>query len=163
MRATTRLRQRVSWWQRLFPSLGAAAGLLTAGLASDASPVAAQDRNYRSAREVPASWQDFAKQLQARFEQRLAADDDRTRHVQDLVARRGESANGTPQAFRLRTWILASGRVERVEFEGLSSDVATALRSLLINSDVGAPPPDMLQPVHLRFSLRPNAEQRQKQ
>jgi hypothetical protein len=155
--------QHAAWWKRRFRFLGAVAGLLTAGLASDASSVAAQNSNYRSAKEVPAAWQDFAKQLQARFEQRLAADDEKARHVQDYLARRGGDTSAAPLSFRVRTWILADGKVERIEFEGVDSDAAVALRALLINGEVGAPPPDMLQPLHLRLSLRPNTEPPQKQ
>ncbi|MEN3380811.1 MAG: hypothetical protein V7608_855 [Hyphomicrobiales bacterium] len=161
MNTGSKNRRRAPWWKRHSRFLGAVAGLLTAGLASDASSVVAQNGNYRSVREVPAAWQDFAKQLQARFEQRIAADDEKARHFQDYVARRGETS-AAPLSFRLRTWILADGKVERVEFDGVDNDVAVALRALLINGEVGVPPPDMLQPLHLRLSLRASAEPAQK-
>ena len=154
--------RRAAWWKRHLRSLGAAAGLLTAELAGDASSLAAQNSNYRSAREVPAAWQDFAKQLQARLEQRIAADDEKARHFQDYMARRRD-ASTAPVSFRLRTWILATGKVERAEFEGIDNDIAVALRALLINADVDVPPPDMLQPLHLRLSLRANPDPEQKQ
>jgi hypothetical protein len=162
MNADSKNNRRAAWWKRHLRSLGAAAGLLTAELAGDASALAAENSSYRSAREVPPAWQDFAKQLQARLEQRIAADDERARHFQDYVARR-RGGDAAPVSFRLRTWILATGKVERTEFEGVDADIAVALRALLINADVGVPPPDMLQPLHLRLSLRANAEPAKKQ
>lgn len=163
MNTGSKNRRRAAWLKWPFRLLGAAAGLLTAGFASDSSSVAAQTGNYRSAREVPAAWQDFAKQLQARLEQRIVADDERARHFQDYMARRRDAASTAPVSFRLRTWILANGKVERLEFEGVDNDIVVALRALLINGEVGAPPPDMLQPLHLRLSLRASAEPTQKQ
>jgi hypothetical protein len=154
---------RAEWWKRHFRFLGAAAGLLAAGLASDTSSLAAQTGNYRSAKDVPAAWQDFAKRLQARFEQRLAADDENARNVQDYAARQGGGTGLAPLSFRVRTWILASGKVERIEVDGIGDDIAVALRALLIDGEVGAPPPDMLQPLHLRLSLRANIEPAQEQ
>ena len=159
MNADMNGRHRASWRNKLFRSLGAAAGLVSAGLAADVSSAAAQNGYSRPATTAPAAWQEFAKQLQARFEQRLSADDARVRHLQDLMTRR-RGGSDAALSIRLRTWVLPDGKVERVEFENLDNDIAVALRALLLDGDVGAPPPEMLQPLHLRLSLRAPEQQR---
>ena len=147
---------RMGWWKKIFWSLGAVTGFLTAGLGAGASSVAAQDTDYRSASTAPASWQEFAKQLQDRFQQRLASDDEQGRKFQDYMAKRGKASSTTSLTLVVRTWVMPDGKVERLEFDGLNDDVvAVDLRALLARGDVGAPPLDMLQPLHLRLSLRP--------
>jgi hypothetical protein len=62
----------------------------------------------------------------------------------------------------LRTWVLADGSVNRVEFTGIDDRKAVdELRALLVDGNVGAPPPEMLQPLHLRLSLRAKQPSRQ--
>ena len=105
---------------------------------------------------APASWQAFAKQLQGRFEQRIAADDAAARKFQDYMTKRDGGPNAPPLTFVARTWILPDGEVERLEFDGLDDKgIAVNLLMLLARDNVGAPPPDMLQPLRLRLSLRP--------
>jgi hypothetical protein len=147
---------RVGWLKRLFWSLGTATGLLTAGLGAQASPTDSQRSDYRSAAAAPAAWQEFAKQLQNRFQQRLAADEGAARRFQDDMAKLAEGKNAAPPTLIVRTWILPDGKVERVESEGLDPVSAISLRTLLAGEGVGVPPPDMLQPLHLRLTLRPN-------
>jgi hypothetical protein len=147
---------RVGWWKKLFRSLGTATGLLTAGLGAQASPTDSQRNDYRSAAAAPAAWQEFAKQLQTWFQQRLAADDEAARRFQDDMAKRAGGKDAAPPTLTLRTWILPDGKVERVESEGLDPVAAISLRALLAGEAVGAPPSDMLQPLHLRLTLRPN-------
>jgi len=153
---------RAAWWKRIFRSLGTVAGLFTAGLGAETSSAAAQNSDYRSATAAPSAWQEFAKQLQSRFQQRLAADDATARKFQDYLAKHAGGKGATPRTLVVRTWILPDGKMERVEFEGLDdAAVAVDLRAVLIGGDVGAPPPpDMLQPLRLRLSLRPNDEPR---
>jgi hypothetical protein len=141
--------------KRLFGWLGAATGLLAAGLAAETLSVVAQGSDYRSAATAPAAWQEFAKKLQNTFQQRLAADDDGARQFRDQMDKRAEEANAAPVTLIARTWILPDGNVERIEFDGLDQDVAVNLRALLAHGEVGVAPPDMLQPLHLRLSLRP--------
>ncbi len=146
------------WWKRAFRSLGAATGLI-ATVGAGASVAAAQDAGYRSAATAPEAWQAFAKQLQGRLEQRLAADDKDARKLQEHLAKRDAEANAPPLTFVARTWILPDGKIERLEFDGLDDkEIAVNLRVLLASDNVGTPPPDMLQPLRLRLSLRPKQQ-----
>jgi hypothetical protein len=142
------------WWKRIIRSLGAVTGLFVAAGAGS-SAATAQESGYRSASAAPASWQEFSKQLQTRFQQRLGADDEGTRKFWDEVAKHTTDGSAAPLKPKVRVWILPDGKVERLEFDGLDGEViAVKLRALLMSSDVGAPPPDMLQPLHLRLSLK---------
>jgi len=152
--------RRASWWKRLLWSLGTATGLFSAGVGPPSA--AAQGTDYRSATAAPAAWQEFARQLQGRFQQRLAADDARAQAFQDYMAKRAAGAGATTATLIVRAWILPDGNVDRLEFDGLEDDaVPVNLESILANGDVGAPPPDMLQPLRLRLSLRPNDQPEQ--
>jgi hypothetical protein len=152
---------RVTWWKRIFCFVAAMAGLL-GGIGAEASPVSAEDSNYRSVTTAPEAWQAFAKQLQGRIEEQLAGDDERARHFQDYLAARANGADEQSQTFVLRAWFLADGTVNRVEFDGIDDpDAILNLRALLISDKVGAPPPEMLQPLHLRLSLRAKDQPRQ--
>jgi hypothetical protein len=161
--STTGTREsRATWWKRIFRFVAATAGLLAAGMGAEASPIAVGNTNYRPASAAPSAWQAFARQLQGRVEQRLAGDDERARHFQDYLTSRSEGAGASPVTFVVRTWILADGQVHRVEFDGIDdADVVGGLRALLIGGNVGAPPPEMLQPLHLRLSLRAKDQPRQ--
>jgi hypothetical protein len=152
--------RRMPRWRRLAWSLGAATGLLWLVPGAWLSSGAAQGSDYRSAAAAPAAWQAFAGQLQSRFQERLAADDAAARSFQDTISKR--QADNKPLTLIVRSWILPGGKIERVEFDGLNDDsIAVNLRALLINVVVDAPPPDMLQPLRLRFSLRPKDASRQ--
>ena len=152
--AVANKRHRMTSWKRAFRFLGAVTGLFAA-----ATSGVAQDADYRSAATAPASWQAFAKQLQGRFEQRLAADDTDARKFQDYLAKRDAEPNTPPLTFVARTWILPDGKIERLEFDGLDDqEIAVNLRVLLTRDKVGVPPPDMLQPLRLRLSLRPEQQ-----
>lgn len=147
---------RVGWLKRLFWSLGTATGLLTVGLGAQASPIDSQRSDYRSAAAAPAAWQEFAKQLQNRFQQRLAADDEPARRFLDDVAKLAGGKDAAAPTLIVRAWILPDGKIERVESQGLDSVAAVRLRALLAGEGVGLPPSDMLQPLQLRLTLRPN-------
>jgi hypothetical protein len=154
-------KSRVGWCKRLFWSLGTATGLLTAGLGAKASPANSQQSDYRSAAAAPAAWQEFAKLLQNRFQQRLAADDETARRFQDDLVKVAGGNDANPPTLIVRTWILPDGKVERVEADGLDRDANVDLRTLLGGEGVGVPPSDMLQPLHLRLTLRPNDKSEQ--
>ncbi len=142
------------WWKRAFQSLGAVTGLFGA-ISAGTSVAAAQDTNYRSASAAPASWQEFAKQVQTRFQQHLMADDEGARKIRDYFAKRAGEGSVTPRPPIVRVWVLPDGKIERLELDGLGDDsVAVNLRALLARGDVGVPPPDLLQPLHLRLSLQ---------
>jgi hypothetical protein len=147
--------RRMIRWKQIVRSLGAVTGLF-ATVGAGTSVAGAQDAGYRSAATAPASWQAFARQFQDRFEQRLAADDQEARSFQDYLTKREAGPDAPTLTFVARTWVLPDGSVERLEFDGLKDDqVAVHLRGLLTRDNVGAPPPDMLQPLRLRLSLRP--------
>jgi hypothetical protein len=155
--------RRATWWSRIFFRTGAACAALLAGIGAQASPLAVESGNYRSATAAPKTWQAFARQLQGRVEQRLAGDDERARHFQDYLTRRSEQADARLTVV-LRTWVLTDGTVDRVEFDGIDDPHAIDdLRAVLIDGNVGAPPPEMLQPLHLRLSLRAKGQSRQGQ
>jgi hypothetical protein len=146
--------RRTVWWKRAFRSFGAVTGLFAA-VSAGTSVAAAQDAGYRSASVAPASWQEFAKQVQTRFQQLLAADDEEARKFRDYLEKRVAEGGATPLKPIVRVWVLPDGKLERLEFDRLDSDdVAANLRTLLMRGDVGAPPSDMLQPLHLRLSLQ---------
>ncbi|MEW6639084.1 MAG: hypothetical protein AB1586_01170 [Pseudomonadota bacterium] len=147
-----RLRRWLRW-------LGAATGVITVGLGSSAVPAVAQRADFQSAAAAPAAWQAFAKQLQSQFQQQLAGEDVAARQVRDSMA--GHGADASPVSVVVRAWILPSGTVEKIDFDNLEPDVARPLRTLLIRDNVGSPPADMLQPLHLRLSLRPRDAQDQ--
>jgi hypothetical protein len=141
-------------WRGLFGWIGAVTGLLGAGPGEAASaPTAAPLSDYRAAAAAPAAWQVFAKQLQSRFQERLAAEDDLAERLQEALAKRDTASNG---AVTVRAWIRPTGQIERVEFDPLEALVAARLRVALGSAQVDPPPADMLQPVHVRLVLRPN-------
>jgi hypothetical protein len=144
----------MAWWKRTFRSLGAVTGLFTIGFGVATSSVAAQEAGYRSAASVPLAWQAFATQLQRHFEQRLASDEKDARTFQDYMTKR-ETSDAKPPVLKIRAWILPNGKIDRLEFDGLGDDVPVNPYALLARDDVGVPPADMLQPLHLRLSLRP--------
>jgi hypothetical protein len=126
-------------------------------LAGTAVAAFAQEPVYRAAAGAPVAWQSFARDVQARFEQRLAADDEKARAVQDEIAKRKESPDAASPKFILRTWITPDGKVE---LDPSNDDrLVAGLRALLNGLQVGVPPADMLQPLQLRMSLRPKDEQ----
>jgi hypothetical protein len=130
--------------------MGALTGLLGAAPSSaDAAPAAVSQNEYRPADAAPESWQVFSRQLQSRFQEQLAAGD---------VAQTLQEALASADALTVRAWILPGGQIARVEFDQIAPLLAVRLRTLLSRVNVGAPPPDMLQPVHVRLLLRPNVE-----
>ncbi len=147
-------RSRVAWWKRTFWSLGAVTGLFGASFGAK-TPAAAQNVEYRAVSVAPASWQEFAKQVQIRFQQRFAADDEGAAKFRDYLTKRASDGNAKALKPAVRVWVLPNGKVERLEFDGLDDDdVAVNLRAVLMRGGVGTPPPDMLQPLHLRLSLQ---------
>ena len=63
--------------------------------------------------------------------------------------------DGPPPSLVVRAWLNPDGTVEKVSFAALKDARADAdLRIILTRGNVGeAPPPEMLQPLNLRFSL----------
>jgi hypothetical protein len=153
--ADGRCGSRITWWRKIFRSLAAMAGLIVAGADTKAAPVTEERGEYRSATTVPEAWQVFARHLQQRFEQQLAGDSDGARRTQDYLMHRNGGADAPALKLVLRAWVLADGQVSRIEVDGMDdAGMRVELRALLMGGSVGAPPPAMLQPLHLRLSLR---------
>jgi hypothetical protein len=145
----------VAWWKKIFRPAATMAGLIVAGAEAKAAPVAAESGEYRLATTVPETWRAFARQLQQKFEQQLAGDSDGARRIQDYLTRRSGAADAPALKLALRTWVSADGKVSRIEVDGMDDTMTRIeLRALLMAGSVGAPPPEMLQPLHLRLSLR---------
>jgi hypothetical protein len=154
-------RPRFGWWRTVLHSTAALVGLFASGVTTEASPVGVENNNYRAATAAPDSWQAFSRQLREHFERKLAGDDAKARHLQNYMASL-QGSSGSVLNFVLRTWVGSDGKVDRVEFDGIDDPNAISdLRALLVNGDVGAPPPEMLQPLHLRLSLRARDPSRQ--
>jgi hypothetical protein len=133
-------------------------GAVATGLAGAAPEAAAAPatvpQSYLPAAAAPAAWQAFSQQLGIRFQEQLAADD-MAQALQEALAARAKTGNASANVLMVQAWILPSGQIERVEFERIDPLLTARLRVLLSRVNVGAPPPDMLQPVHVRLSLRP--------
>jgi hypothetical protein len=149
------------WLKRLAYSIGTFAALFNGASVLAASSQSVEENGYRTAAAAPETWRAFAIRLQGHFQQRLAAADEDAQQFQDYLAKQGTAASPSPPVLIMRTWISPEGKVERIEFDGLDDpEVEVRLRTLFAG-DVGAPPADMLQPLRMRLSLRPEDQPRQ--
>ena len=116
--------------------------------------VAAQGLDYRDPSNVPPSWKQFAKLVQYRFETWVSADEEVANRFRSYLTNAGKE-EGAPPTLVVRAWLNPDGTVERVSFAALRDARADAdLRTILTRGNIGeAPPPEMLQPLSLRFSL----------
>lgn len=129
-------------------------GMAAAGALAPAGPAAAQTAAYRPSDGVPAAWRDFALLVKSRLQDWLAQDDEPVLHFRASLDAHSKSDRGAPTIVA-RVWIMADGKVERAEFDGLEAADAVELRAILAQKNVGAAPPaDMMQPLHLRLSLQ---------
>lgn len=142
-------------------------GLLALSCASFAhaftAPAMGQNLDFRDPSKAPPSWLQFAKLVKYRFEEWVAADDAiAVRFRAYLKIHRGAS-DGPPQSLTVKAWLNPDGTVERVLFPEFADAGATKdLRTILTRGNVGeSPPPEMLQPVNLRFSLNLKSAKRQ--
>jgi hypothetical protein len=126
---------------------------LLLGAGSAPHPAAAQGLDFRDPAQAPPAWIQFAKLVKFRFEQWVAADDEIANRFRVYASRQGTSA----QTMVVRAWLNPDGSVERVSFAPLNDPQANNdLQTILKRGNVGeAPPPEMLQPLNLRFSLNP--------
>jgi hypothetical protein len=148
--SSNKARRRAQQLAALLGLVGAAMDLSEFG----ASTAVAQSEVFRSAAGAPAAWLDFAMQLQRQFQDRLASDSKAAAKLAEAISRAGAA----PATVIVLAWISPDGRVERLVFDYLDGDAAAVLRAVLDTGDVGLPPPDMPQPLHLRLSLRPKPE-----
>lgn len=116
--------------------------------------VAAQGLDYRDPSNVPPSWKQFSKLVQYRFETWVTADEEVANRFRSYLTNAGKE-EGAPPTLVVRAWLNPDGTIERVSFPALKDARADAdLRTILTRGNIGeAPPPEMLQPISLRFSL----------
>ncbi|MBB4198995.1 hypothetical protein GGD83_002806 [Rhodoblastus sphagnicola] len=117
------------------------------------APASAHD--FRSAADAPPSWGQFAKLVKSRFESWISEDEPVANRLRSYVVDRHGKNGGPPASLLVRAWVNPDGSVERVSFAALPDARADEdLRVILKRGNIGeAPPPDMLQPLNLRFSL----------
>ena len=112
-------------------------------------------RDYRDAAEAPPSWIQFAKLVKYRFETWMSADETVANRFRTYLVEHAGKDDGPPETLSVRAWLNPDGSVERVSFPALNDPQADDdLHTILKRGNVGeAPPPEMLQPLNLRFSL----------
>jgi hypothetical protein len=127
----------------------------SAGLLAGPRPVTAQALDYRDPSKAPPSWGQFAKLVQYRFETWIGADEEVANRLRTYLTAHAGREDGPPASLVVRAWLNPDGTVERVSFAPLKDAKADAdLRTILTRGNIGeAPPPEMLQPLNLRFSL----------
>jgi hypothetical protein len=141
---------RIRWSVIALCALATALDLL-----SVPTPVSAQGLDYRDPSKAPPSWTQFAKLVQYRFETWISADEEVANRFRAYVVDHAGKEEGLPPTIVVRAWINPDGSVERVSFAALKNPQADAdLHTILKRGNIGEPPPpEMLQPLNLRFSL----------
>jgi hypothetical protein len=111
--------------------------------------------DYRDPGQAPPSWAQFAKLVKYRFETWISADEAVANRFRAYVIEHGGKDDGPPPTLVVRAWLNPDGTVERVSFVPLKDAQADKdLHTILQRGNIGeAPPPEMLQPLNLRFSL----------
>ena len=130
--------------------------LASLGLVSiAATPIVAQGLDYRSPDAAPPSWGQFSKLVKYRFEEWMSADEAVANRFRAWLKETSGTANGAPTSIVVKAWLNPDGSVEKVSFAPFKDERANSdLRMVLTRGNVGeAPPPEMLQPINLRFSL----------
>jgi hypothetical protein len=134
--------------------------LVAAALAvmATSAPALAQGLDYREPDKAPPSWMQFAKLVKYRFETWLAADEPVANRFRAYVTDHAGKDGGPPPTLVVRAWLNPDGTVERVTYSPLPDLHADEdLQTILKRGNIGeAPPPEMLQPLALRFSLNPS-------
>ena len=120
-----------------------------------ATPLAAQGLDYRSPDAAPPSWGQFSKLVKYRFEEWMSADEAVANRFRAWLKETSGTANGAPASIVVKAWLNPDGSIEKVSFPPFKDERATTdLRVMLTRGNVGeAPPPEMIQPINLRFSL----------
>ena len=122
---------------------------------ANAKVASAQTSDFRDPAKVPPSWIQFAKLVKYRFEEWVAADDVIASRFRVYLKAHSGTSDGPPSTLTVKAWLNPDGSVERVSFPAFGDAGASEdLRAILTRGNVGeAPPPEMLQPLNLRFSL----------
>lgn len=151
----------MAWgWARIARFLGlsitAASAVAGAGAVDPVAPAAAQSLNYRKPGAVPPAWQHYAQLIQHRIGEWMAEDDEVVRRFHVYLENRVINEPDPPDTLVIRIWVTEAGKVSRAEFKPLADAQASAdLRTILERGSIGeAPPPDMLQPLHLKIALK---------
>jgi hypothetical protein len=128
---------------------------ISSGLLAPPVPALAQGLDFRDPAKAPPSWAQFAKLVQYRFETWIGADEAVANRFRAYLTDHAGKEEGPPPTLVVRAWLNPDGTVERVSFAALKDARADAdLRTILTRGNIGeAPPPEMLQPLNLRFSL----------
>lgn len=116
----------------------------------------AQRLDFHDPSTAPASWVQFAALVKFRFEEWIAANDSTAARFRTYLKIHAGTSDGPPSSLTVRTWVNPDGSVARVSFPALTDPVATKdLHTILTRGNIGEPPPpEMVQPLNLRFSFR---------
>jgi hypothetical protein len=119
------------------------------------SSALAQSSDFRERAKAPPAWEQFAKLVKYRFEEWVTGDDGAAIRFRAYLKIHRGASDGPPPSLIVKLWVNPDGSVERVSFPAFGDAVATRdLRTVLTRGNIGeAPPPEMLQPLVLRFSL----------
>lgn len=111
--------------------------------------------DYISASQAPPAWTQFSKLVKYRFESWIAGNDPVAKRLRAYLVNEAGRQNGPPRVIEVRAWINPDGGIARLSVPTLNNAQADAdLQTILKRGNVGeAPPPEMLQPLNLRFSL----------
>lgn len=141
---------------RFLPCLRCAcACILLLGPGAVASGQCVAQTLYHSPDQVPPSWVQFSKLVKYRLEEWIGSDDPIASRFRVYAKVHSGREDGPPTALAVKVWIDPDGKVARVSFPAFKDAGATDdLRTILTRGNVGErPPPEMLQPLNLRFSL----------
>jgi hypothetical protein len=129
--------------------------LSTPGLCQQLGPPPGPGLDYRDPASAPPSWTQFAKLVKYRFESWMTADEAVANRFRAYLVGHNGQDDGPPPSLVVRAWLNPDGTVERVSFPPLSDAQADQdLHTILKRGNIGeAPPPEMMQPLNLRFSL----------
>lgn len=147
-------RQRACGLGRNFIITIAAAAVVAIGWPST-TVTTARAQAYREPSAAPPHWIQFAKLVKFRFEDWIGANDEVATRFRTYLREHQGKDDGPPQTLEVRAWLNPDGTVEKVTFPSLKNAQADDdLRTILKRGNVGEPPPpEMLQPLNLRFSL----------
>ncbi|HLH12843.1 MAG TPA: hypothetical protein VKV77_13330 [Methylovirgula sp.] len=137
------------------PALGAPSHVSPAESGPALAQTGAPGLEYRDPSQAPPAWGQFAKLVKYRFETWISANEAVANRFRAYLTDHAGKENGPPQTLIVRAWLNPDGTVERVSFPTLNDAQADKdLHTILMRGNIGeAPPPEMLQPLNLRFTL----------
>ncbi len=108
-------------------------------------PSAEAQNHVRAATDAPPIWIEYAQYVLFRVRDWLTADD-RVQRLRD--------AKDLPPEVVASIWIAADGKVSRIAAHSLEAKTADAIRHAVEGRVLDVPPPDMPQPLRLRFTFK---------